>query len=294
MLPAFPYTPPASPGIHITPPVSIKPNFKRPKMTRSKTSEIGPPTMVISVPMRDLIDSRPSIGIMTQPPSPVSGTTISSTIVPFMSTQQERKAAEMEAQRLQAEEELKANGGKPDEAQRERVALTDLCRALKVQMHEITPDGHCLYAAVADQLNILGKSHSNLNYIDTRKATAEYMRTHADDFMPFISDSDEHMAGIENKEAGKMTHNMSQQEKYFLGYCDAIEKTAVWGGQPEILALSRAYHTPIHVVQAGSPVVKVGTEEASDPEEVPVIISYHRHMYGLGEHYNSLHKVKAG
>jgi len=39
-------------------------------------------------------------------------------------------------------------------------------------------------------------------------------------------------------------------------------------------------------------VVKVGTEEASSPEDLPVIISYHRHMYGLGEHYNSLHKVK--
>ena len=226
---------------------------------------------------------------MTQPPSPASDAQSSSSSI---SLQQERKAAEMEAQRLQAEEELKANGGKPDEAQRERVALTDLCRALKVQMHEITPDGHCLYAAVADQLNILGKSPSKLNYVDTRKATAEYMRKHADDFMPFISDSDEHMAGIENKEAGNESHNMSQQEKYFLGYCSAIEKTAVWGGQPEILALSRAYHTPIHVVQAGSPVVKVGTEEATGPEDLPVIISYHRHMYGLGEHYNSLHKVK--
>lgn len=289
MLPAFPYTPPASPGIHVTPPVSIKPTLKRPKFSRSKTLEIRtPPPMMISVPLRNFVDSRPSVGIMTQPPSPASDAQSS----PSISLQQERKAAEMEAQRLQAEEELKANGGKPDEAQRERVALTDLCRALKVQMHEITPDGHCLYAAVADQLNILGKSSSKLNYVDTRKATADYMRKHPDDFMPFISDSDEHMAGIENKEAGNESHNMSQQEKYFLGYCSAIEKTAVWGGQPEILALSRAYHTPIHVVQAGSPVVKVGTEEATGPEDLPVIISYHRHMYGLGEHYNSLHKVK--
>lgn len=293
MLPAFPYTPPASPGNHITPSLSIKPTLKRPKLPRSKTSEIRAPPMVISVPSRNFVDLRPSVGIMTQPPSPVSDVnSSSSTDAISISVQQERKAAEMEAQRLQAEEELKANGGKPDEAQRERVALTDLCRALKVQMHEITPDGHCLYAAVADQLNILGKSTSKLNYVDTRKATAEYMRKHADDFMPFISDSDEHMAGIENKEAGNETHNMSQQEKHFMGYCNAIEKTAVWGGQPEILALSRAFHTPIHVVQAGSPVVKVGTEEASSPEDLPVIISYHRHMYGLGEHYNSLHKVK--
>lgn len=124
----------------------------------------------------------------------------------------------MEAQRLQAEEELKANGGKPDEAERERVAITDLCRALKVEMKEINPDGHCLYAAVADQLNILGKAHGKIGYSDTRKATAEYMRTHSDDFMPFISDSDEHMAGIENKEAGQQSANVSQQESELPSY----------------------------------------------------------------------------
>lgn len=41
-----------------------------------------------------------------------------------------------------------------------------------------------------------------IDYRDTRKATAEHMRANRDDFIPFISDSDEHMAGIENKEAG--------------------------------------------------------------------------------------------
>lgn len=55
---------------------------------------------------------------------------------------QERKAAELEAQRRQAEEELKANGGKPDEAERERVQITELCRSLNVEMKEINPDGH--------------------------------------------------------------------------------------------------------------------------------------------------------
>jgi OTU domain-containing protein 6 len=75
-----------------------------------------------------------------------------------------------------------------------------------------------------------------------------------------------------------------------MKYCDAVESTGVWGGQPEILALSRVFNTPIHVVQAGSPVVKVGAEESKSD---PLMISYHRRMYGLGEHYNSLHKVAA-
>lgn len=38
--------------------------------------------------------------------------------------------------------------------------------------------------------------------------------------------------------------------------------------------------------------MKVGSEEGKEGDD-PVVISYHRHMYGLGEHYNSLHKLKA-
>jgi hypothetical protein len=50
----------------------------------------------------------------------------------------ERKAADEYAQRLQAEAELKANGGKPDEAEKERVAIKELCQALHVEMKEVS------------------------------------------------------------------------------------------------------------------------------------------------------------
>ncbi|KAN0061883.1 OTU protein [Thecaphora frezii] len=199
----------------------------------------------------------------------------------------EKKAAEQEAMRREVEAELKVNGGKPDEAALERQGIDAMCAALKVQMHEITPDGHCLYAAVADQLMFRGKSTVKLDYKQTRKATADMMREHPEDFVPFISDSDEHMAGIDNKEAGQLDETKAQTS-HFLKYCDAIESTGVWGGQPEILALSRAFKTQINVVQAGSPVLKVG--EGEYPGE-PLTISYHRKMYGLGEHYNSLRPI---
>jgi hypothetical protein len=42
------------------------------------------------------------------------------------------------------------------------------------------------------------------------------MKSHADDFMPFISDSDEHMAGIENTEAGSPDDvDMSKQQREY-------------------------------------------------------------------------------
>lgn len=161
-----------------------------------------------------------------------------------------------------------------------------------------------LYAAVADQLNRLGKVTREVDYHDTRRATSLFMRTHVDDFLPFISDSDEHMAGIENEQAGQLPTPSGEsgvaekQKQHFFKYCDAVENTGVWGGQPEILALSRAFETPIWVVQAGSPVMKVGEEEGAaaakgSAKQEAVMISYHRKMYGLGEHYNSLVKLTA-
>lgn len=196
----------------------------------------------------------------------------------------DRKAAEVAEMRRQAEEEVKAGAGKPDEAELERQGIAAMCSALHVSMHEINPDGHCLYAAVADQLNLHGKVTRPADYRIARKATADEMRTHPDEYKPFISDSDEHMAGIINKEAGTLNSEQAQ-ERYFLDYCAAVENTGVWGGQPEILALSRAFKTQINVVQAGMPVLKVGEGEF---QGVPLVISYHRKMYGLGEHYNSL------
>lgn len=56
-----------------------------------------------------------------------------------------------------------------------------------------------------------------------------------------------------------------------MSYCDAVEQTGVWGGQPEILALSRAYQAQVNVVQAGMPVLKVGEGEYQGE---PLFISY--------------------
>lgn len=70
-----------------------------------------------------------------------------------------------------------------------------------------------LYAAVADQLNIKGKTTAPVDYKQTRKMTADMMRRNPDDFKPFISDSDEYMAGIDNKEAGTTNSEEAQNSE---------------------------------------------------------------------------------
>lgn len=158
------------------------------------------------------------------------------------------------------------------------------CADLTNVSPKINPDGHCLFAAVADQLAILGiLPRAQANYIVTRTAAANYIYTHPDDFLPFLPSIDGE-DGVGATNAGLIS------PKQFEIYCATIRDTGVWGGEPEILALSRAYNVPIHVIQSGTPPVVVHNptgapdhDDGLDGTKKVVRISYHRRMYGLGE-----------
>ncbi|KAL1746373.1 hypothetical protein HDZ31DRAFT_34322, partial [Schizophyllum fasciatum] len=214
-----------------------------------------------------------------------------------------------QARKAQALQE-KFSAGDPDaearlerEAKEEEKTIKRLCDDLGVEMYEartsplgaslvantrqINPDGHCLFSAVADQLKVLGiVPEANATYAFVRDAAAKYMFNHPDDFIPFLPSAvgeDGDGAG----DAGLMT------PKQFEQYCATIRDTGVWGGEPEIMALSRSFNIPIHVIQYGQPpiVIHHPQGEAQDEDthaKGAVRISYHRRMYGLGEHYNSL------
>ncbi|KAF7363401.1 OTU domain-containing protein [Mycena sanguinolenta] len=168
------------------------------------------------------------------------------------------------------------------EAKDEERDIKRVCDELNVQIHEINPDGHCLFSAVADQLRLLSVlPPEQATYQTTRGAAASYIYSHQDDFLPFLPSA----AG----EDGSGAHDpgfMSPQE--FRQYCESVRETAVWGGEPEILALSRMYNVPIHVVQAGRPPVVIHNPSGSSTDDQVMDtrvarISYHRRMYGLGE-----------
>ncbi|KAJ9084166.1 OTU protein [Entomophthora muscae] len=108
-----------------------------------------------------------------------------------------------------------------------------------------------------------------VSFSQVRKKASEYLLSHPDDFLPFLpSETDE----------------LLTEEKY-TEYCSDVANTATWGGQIEISALSKAYAVPITVLQKDT-TLKIGLEEF--PSSEPLKISYHRHAYGLGCHYNSL------
>lgn len=94
------------------------------------------------------------------------------------------------------------------------------------------------------------------------------MEDHRDDFEPFVE--------LEGVEGG------------WEGYVKRVRETAEWGGQLEVLALARAFGVTARIVQAEGR-VEVLNEDAEVGKEV--WLAYYRHVYGLGEHYNSLVRV---
>ncbi|KAG0214824.1 OTU domain-containing protein 6B [Mortierella sp. GBA43] len=182
----------------------------------------------------------------------------------------DRKAQAIKEIQDQAQKEA---SGKVNMNEVERKAIEELAQAMSVSIQDITADGHCLYNAISDQL----VQHYNVeaSVKELRRDTAEHMRSNPDDFMPFLTN--------------KQGDIMSPED--FAEYCQDLESTAVWGGQPELLALSRVHKVPIWVVQMGSPTVKLSSD--AYPTKTPLKVSYHRHMYGLGEHYNSLRPKQA-
>lgn len=145
----------------------------------------------------------------------------------------------------------------------------------QLQIKEISSDGHCMYRAVEDQLaqRSLSGVVGALSVKELRCRTAEHMRGHSDDFLPFLT----------NPNTGDM-FTTDEFEKY----CNDVAHTAAWGGQLELRALTHVLQLPIDVVQSDSPNIKIGEEYNSKP----ITLVYMRHAYGLGEHYNSVERLK--
>jgi OTU domain-containing protein 6 len=159
---------------------------------------------------------------------------------------------------------------------------------------EVTPDGHCLYSAVAKQLDESGlglrpdpsrivlqpatqsrvdtvASPQHDGYRAVRAVTADFIMEHKEDFEAFM-------------------------EEPLESYTRKIKLTAEWGGQLELQAIARAYGVEINVVQKDGRMEKIesGDSDSFGEEEKRkrvIWLAYYRHTYGLGEHYNALVKM---
>ncbi|KXS10706.1 OTU-domain-containing protein [Gonapodya prolifera JEL478] len=176
----------------------------------------------------------------------------------------DKRAADIEALRSQAALEAESM---PDLRQKELGNIKVAVGKLGLELVDIPADGHCLYRAIGGQLG------TPQTYQDLRRQTASHLRTRREQFAPFLTNTDGDAL------------NDGEYEKY----CETLENTAVWGGDVEIQALSQILNRPIHVHQSDSPVLKVNEEYGGEP----IRISYHRHYYRLGAHYNLLRSTES-
>ena len=173
-----------------------------------------------------------------------------------------RRAAEQEALATQAADEAQAM---PDQRAAEQELMVQEMMARGLVEKEVRSDGHCLYAAVADQLQQQGRKLDESDgpaYRFVRRQTAAFIESHPDDFAPFL-------------------------EEPLDSYTAKIRDTGEWGGQLELSALARIFDLRIQVLQSSGRVETIGDGSAQGAE---IWLAYYRHSFGLGEHYNSLRK----
>jgi len=105
-----------------------------------------------------------------------------------------------------------------------------------------------------------------------RLLAANYMRTYREEFEPFL--------GLDES---------NSIEEYEI-YCNKVESSvlAEWGGQLEIRALACALNKKILIYDAQAPVLTISSNSNDDNKDGIIILTYHRHYFSLGEHYNSV------
>ncbi|KAJ5169682.1 uncharacterized protein N7500_002465 [Penicillium coprophilum] len=201
-----------------------------------------------------------------------------------------RRAAEQAAQSAAAAEEAATQ---TNYRGNEQEVMDAVFKKLGLKEIEVTPDGHCLYSAVAIQLDESGvglrpdpsrivlqpatqsridtvASPQHDGYRAVRAVTADFIMEHKEDFEAFM-------------------------EEPLESYTRKIKLTAEWGGQLELQAIARAYGVEINIVQKDGRMEKIesGDGDSFDEEEKRkrvIWLAYYRHTYGLGEHYNALVK----
>mmetsp|Transcript_6142 Transcript_6142/g.9335 ORF Transcript_6142/g.9335 Transcript_6142/m.9335 type:complete len:239 (-) Transcript_6142:115-831(-) len=188
--------------------------------------------------------------------------------VPKEEEPQERKLTKAQRRKMKERQKQRERDAMLEQAQNEAgPSARDLeCQAIqavlepkKLTIQEVASDGHCLYRAIGEQCR--------LNYQDVRSKCADMLQQHAEEYSPFA----------------ELKTDMTYED-----YVVRVRSSADWGGQLEIQALSLALERPLVVYSATSPPITMGEHFAENAGNNAIHLSYHRHYYALGEHYNKV------
>lgn len=185
----------------------------------------------------------------------------------------EKKRAEKTNARNKAEAE-DAKNAVNSRGNLENEAIRQLLNENALELVEVSPDGDCLYSAMAHQANILGLG--KFSALEMRRMAADYILKHREDFLPFLADE----------------NSGTSEDGHFEEYCSKVARMCVrggsWGGEPELRALSFALRCSVEVLHADGETIKFGEMFSGQP----LIVTYHKFAYTLGEHYNSTKPIE--
>ncbi|EAT46285.1 AAEL002529-PA [Aedes aegypti] len=177
----------------------------------------------------------------------------------------EKKSQEDKEREAQIKAEEALNKNSPRILEDKKIAELLMKRGLV--SFPVPADGDCLYNAVKHQLARIGVH--DYDTADLRQMTADYIEDNKDSVIFYMT----------NPDTGDIL-----DEDEFRKYCHQVRNTKAWGGEIEVKALSSRLKCPIEIIQA------TGTSPVHGEGENPsrkLVLTYHRHMYRLGEHYNS-------
>ncbi|KAM9963367.1 hypothetical protein ACTFIW_006595 [Dictyostelium discoideum] len=188
---------------------------------------------------------------------------------------QPSKAYLKKAQKLKQEEERmkQLEEDRKNHVSKGVIEMNDFLAKLKPlnkTVKFIPPDGDCLYQAITNQLLI----NKDINEVESksyakklRTIASDYIKNNRDEFLPFIISEDEY----------------STAEDPIQEYCqEQVLTIGKWGGHIELKALSQSLKKVITIFNAYSNDIIIGEEFTN-----PIYLTYHRHAFTLGEHYNS-------
>ena len=130
-----------------------------------------------------------------------------------------------------------------------------------------------MYKAIEHQLGLQGVREYAVD--DLRRLVSDALRKNRTDYLPFLTSS------------SNRDELMGDEE--FERYCADVVGARKWGGNLELQIISKAISVDVHVYQADGPVIKFESEKSTLGR--PLLISFHKYLYQLGGHYNSLVKT---
>lgn len=173
-----------------------------------------------------------------------------------------RRQAQVDQLRLEAQEETK---DLVDYRALETQKINGILHTKNLMVHDIIPDGNCLFSSIKDQLMI--RHNREIDIQQLREMAGSYIEEHPDDFIPFLVEKSD-----------------DQQDLNLPDYCHQLVTTTIWGSDLEIMAYLKIFECPIEIVTMDTANL-VFNESAHNPK---LYLAFYRHAYGLGEHYNSL------